>query len=141
MNTDSYIWIPLGGMIVILLTYLPWVLRKHRRTQTDNVEYVSAPLLSYGLAISLCLFAVFVILFAVFMFTATRQPTATHSFGVGCSGGGHLYTHPLLAISWMTTLVLAGLTGPVNAIIFVWYKRKGNLNRIKLPIIGRLDLE
>ncbi|MFC1499300.1 hypothetical protein ACFLS1_12635 [Verrucomicrobiota bacterium] len=141
MNTESYIWIPIGGMVVILLTYLPWIVLKHRKAQTSNVEYTSVPLLSYGLVISLCSFAVFVVLFAVFMFTATRDPDSTHSFGVKCFGGGHLYTRPALAISWMATLSIAGIMGLINFISFSWYNRKGKLNRIKLPIIGRLDMD
>ena len=141
MNTESYIWIPIGGMVVLLLAYLPWIILKHRRTQTSVVEYASAPLLSYGLFISLCSFAVFVILFAVFMFTATREPDASHSFGVKCFGGGHLYTHPALAISWMATLSIAGVTGLINFVSFSWYNGKCKLNKIKLPIIGRLDMD
>ena len=141
MKTEWFIWIPLGGMVAILLAYLPWILLRHRKAQTSDFEYASAPLLSYGIVISLCSFAVFVVLFAVFMFTATHEPTTSHSFGVKSFGGGHLYTHPTLAVSWMATLALGGITGLLNFISFVWYQRKGNLKRIKLPVIGRLDLE
>jgi hypothetical protein len=141
MNTESYIWIPLGGLVVILLAYLPWIILKHRKANVCDVEYTSAPLLSYGVIISLCSFAVFAVLFALFMFTGTREPDATRSFGVKCFGGGHLYTHPALAISWMTTLGVAGVLGALNYISFVWYQKKGNLKRIKLPIIGRIDME
>jgi hypothetical protein len=128
-------------MIAILLVYLPWILVKHRKAPNSGIEYATAPLLSYGLFISVCSFAVFVVLFAVFMFTATREPTATHSFAVKSVGGDILYTYPALAISWMSILFLTGIIGIANLVMFCLYRSDGKLNRIKLPIIGRVDID
>jgi len=141
MSSVAEILIGLGGLVMILLVLLPYSVLKRPKANASDTDYTSVPLLSYGFAISLSTIPVSVVLFIVFGFTARLTPDSVHSFGVECSGGGHRYIHPVLAIAAMTTLCIAGVTGALNYICLVWYQRKHNLKKLNLPIIGRFDLK
>ena len=129
-----------AGMTALLVGYALFLGLKYRGGAKSKAT-VRAPLLSWGLSISLLLFVVFVVSFSIFIFTVTRSPDDLHSFEIEMRGGTSLYTHPFLGRVWISSLVASGGLGVLNLLSYVWYSRNGKIKVIRLPGLGKLDLE
>lgn len=125
------------GLLVGCALYLGWKYRARVETQAT----AHTPLLSWGLFLSLILFVVFVTSFSILMFTARHSPDEAHSFAIRTRGGGKLYTHPVLGVLWIASLIGAGASGVLNLISFCWYSRKEKLNSIRVPGLGAVEME
>ncbi len=118
-----------AAMVTLLIGYCIYLSVKYRNRSADSASS-RARLLSWGIGVSLTLFAIFIASLATMIFTCAESADATRTFAFQCRGGQPLYTHPALAIVWWTSFVGSALSGILNLIIFM-LQEKRNMKQLR----------